>query len=400
MPRQRSYIQRNGKVIGPFSPDAVKDRIGTSKIRATDQIGRASDGPWETIGNVQGWAKLFEAQSAADPFDVFSSDAYGDDAYGDDAYGDDAYGDDAYGDDAYGDDASQVSPGKSNKSIVMPEGQERSSSTDEGAASRWVIYTASGAVLCALVIAAVLIYRTESRKSLYASKRLWDTASQHLSNGDVENAKTSLQAYVASWGAVDREKAENLLSQIEFATSDAAITNTLLELSETAFQDAKDDGNIDDGKVIHEVLLPVRAKKVLELIPAVENNRMVAQREEKRRRLDAEREAEDSSRAANKAKQKIVNGVTNATNLLAGKKIKKVKLSAGDATITDDVDGMSHIKVECNNGLTIDADWKRNALNEFGYDIYEPEVNITTDKLSVMILARVVIVSYLNGEYD
>jgi hypothetical protein len=380
MPRQRSYIQRNGKVIGPFSPDAVKDRIGTSKIRATDQIGRASDGPWETIGNVQGWAKLFEAQSAADPFDVFSSDAYGDDAYGDDA--------------------SQVSPGKSNKSIVMPEGQERSSSTDEGAASRWVIYTASGAVLCALVIAAVLIYRTESRKSLYASKRLWDTASQHLSHGDVENAKTSLQAYVASWGAVDREKAENLLSQIEFATSDAAITNTLLELSATAFQDAKDDGNIDDGKVIHEVLLPVRAKKVLELIPAVENNRMVAQRVEEQRRLDAEREAEDSSRAANKAKQKIVNGVTNATNLLAGKKVKKVKISAGDATITDDVDGMSHIKVECNNGLTIDADWKRNALNEFGYDIYEPEVNRDFNKLSVMILARGVIASYLNGEYD
>jgi hypothetical protein len=283
---------------------------------------------------------------------------------------------------------------------VTPEGQERSSSTDEGAASRWVIYTASGAVLCALVIAAVLIYRTESRKSLYASKRLWDTASQHLSHGDVENAKTSLQAYVASWGAVDREKAENLLSQIEFATSDAAITNTLLELSETAFQDAKDDGNIDDGKVIHEVLLPVRAKKVLELIPAVENNRMVARREEVQRRLDAEREAEDSSRAANKAKQKIVNGVTNATNLLAGKKIKKVKLSAGDATITDDVDGMSHIKVECNDGLTIDADWQRNALNKFGYDIYEPEVNITTEKLSVMILARVVIASYLNGEYD
>ena len=380
MPRQRSYIQRNGKVIGPFSPDAVKDRIGTSKIRATDQIGRASDGPWETIGNVQGWAKLFEAQSAADPFDVFSSDAYGDDAYGDDA--------------------SQVSPGKSNKSIVTPEGQERSSSTDEGAASRWVIYTASGAVLCALVIAAVLIYRTESRKSLYASKRLWDTASQHLSNGDVENAKTSLQEYVASWGVVDREKAENLLTQIEFATSDAAITNTLLELSETAFQDAKDDGNIDDGKVIHEVLLPVRAKKVLELIPAVENNRMVAQREEEQRRRDAEREAEDSSRAANKAKQKLVNGVTNATNLLAGKKVKKVKISAGDATITDDLDGISHIKVECNNGLTIDADWKRNALNEFGYDIYEPEVNITSNKLSVMILARGVIASYLNGEYD
>ncbi len=61
---------------------------------------------------------------------------------------------------------------------------------------------------------------------------------------------------------------------------------------------------------------------------------------------------------------------------------------------------MSHIKVECNNGLTIDADWKRNALNEFGYDIYEPEVNRDSHKLSVMILARGVIASYLNGEYD
>ena len=164
MPRQRSYIQRNGKVIGPFSPDAVRDRIGTGKIRVTDQIGRASDGPWQAIGNVQGWAKLFEAQSAADPFDVFSSDAYGDDA-------------------------SQVSPRRSNNSIVTPEGQERSFSTDEGGATRWVVFAASGAVLCSLVIAAVLIYRTESHKSLNASKRLWDTASQHLSNGDVENAK-------------------------------------------------------------------------------------------------------------------------------------------------------------------------------------------------------------------
>ena len=56
--------------------------------------------------------------------------------------------------------------------------------------------------------------------------------------------------------------------------------------------------------------------------------------------------------------------------------------------------------MECNNGLTIDADWKRNALNEFGYDMYEPEVNRDSHKLSVMILARGVIASYLNGEYD
>ena len=59
MPSQ-FFIQRNGKVIGPLSPDAVKDRIGTGKIRATDQIGSDSTGPWKPITDVRGLAKLFD----------------------------------------------------------------------------------------------------------------------------------------------------------------------------------------------------------------------------------------------------------------------------------------------------------------------------------------------------
>ena len=97
---------------------------------------------------------------------------------------------------------------------------------------------------------------------------------------------------------------------------------------------------------------------------------------------------------------KFGDGGNPVSNLLAGAKVKKVKIKAGDVTITDKEDGLSHLKLECNNGLVIDADWKRNPFNEFGYDIYEPVVNMDYNRLAVMMSARVVIASYLRGEYD
>ena len=81
-------------------------------------------------------------------------------------------------------------------------------------------------------------------------------------------------------------------------------------------------------------------------------------------------------------------------------RVKKVRLKVGIATITDDLSGTSHVCVECNNGLVIDADWRRNVANEFGYDIYEPSVNQDYNRLAVMTTARGVIAAYLRGEYD
>lgn len=93
-------------------------------------------------------------------------------------------------------------------------------------------------------------------------------------------------------------------------------------------------------------------------------------------------------------------GGNPVVNLLAGSKVKKVIIEAGKVTITDKEDGISHLKLECNNGLVIDADWERNPFNEFGYDIYEPVVNMDYNRFAVMMMARVVIASYLKGEYD
>ena len=90
--------------------------------------------------------------------------------------------------------------------------------------------------------------------------------------------------------------------------------------------------------------------------------------------------------------ENIVENVTTSTI--------EVEIGTGTAFITDKPEGTSHVKIECNNGLIIDADWERNAYNEFGYDIYEPVVNMDYNRLAVMVIARGVIVEYLNGGYD
>lgn len=84
----------------------------------------------------------------------------------------------------------------------------------------------------------------------------------------------------------------------------------------------------------------------------------------------------------------------------SSRKTKTVQLKIGTATITDDRTGTSHVRVACNNGLVIDADWKRNPGNDFGYDIYEPSVNRDYNRLAVMMTARGIIAAYLRGEYD
>ena len=78
----------------------------------------------------------------------------------------------------------------------------------------------------------------------------------------------------------------------------------------------------------------------------------------------------------------------------------RVRIDAGDVIIVDDKARMSSVEIQCNNGLIITADWQRNPYNEFGYNIFKPKVNRTTNETVVMILARRVIANYLNGEYD
>jgi len=83
-----------------------------------------------------------------------------------------------------------------------------------------------------------------------------------------------------------------------------------------------------------------------------------------------------------------------------GSQTKRVKLVGGTATFTIKRSGPHHLRVDFNNGLIAEVDWKENPYSEFGYDIYEPEVSETTNRLALMLALRGIIVNYLKGEYE
>ena len=122
--------------------------------------------------------------------------------------------------------------------------------------------------------------------------------------------------------------------------------------------------------------------------------------QQEQERQEEGRQQEEKQRIAREdAKKNTADGMTRIGAALRGKKVKRVEIGVGVATITDDKNGLSHVKIECKNGLIIDADWKR-AYNDFGYDIYESKVSKDYNRLVVMSTARGVIASYLKGQYD
>jgi hypothetical protein len=84
----------------------------------------------------------------------------------------------------------------------------------------------------------------------------------------------------------------------------------------------------------------------------------------------------------------------------SGPTIKTFRLEVGKATFRLQKNGWNELKVECNNGLIAETRWRPNPADEFGYDIAEPTVNQTTNRLAVMILLRGIIANYMNGKYD
>ena len=80
--------------------------------------------------------------------------------------------------------------------------------------------------------------------------------------------------------------------------------------------------------------------------------------------------------------------------------IHRIEVGVGKVIITRKAQGLSHINIRCNNGLIIDADWRVNLANDFGYDLYEPEVSETTNRMAVMMTTRGILAAYLRGEYD
>ena len=98
----------------------------------------------------------------------------------------------------------------------------------------------------------------------------------------------------------------------------------------------------------------------------------------------------------------LLSAILPALVLLVGcDKVTTVETEIGKVRITDRGDDeRSQVKIECNNGLVIEAEWQRNAYNDFGYDVYEPSVSESYNRLAVMVTVRSAIANYLNGNYD
>jgi len=134
-----------------------------------------------------------------------------------------------------------------------------------------------------------------------------------------------------------------------------------------------------------------------------EADRLAAIREQEAfaARKKAEAEADRQAAIREKEATERANAARRSRVVPNLAKTKIVRLQAGKATITDKKsNGTSHVKIELDNGLVIDADWERNSFNDFGYDIGEPTINRTTNRLAIMVTARTVIANYLNGKYD
>jgi hypothetical protein len=89
--------------------------------------------------------------------------------------------------------------------------------------------------------------------------------------------------------------------------------------------------------------------------------------------------------------------------VISGPKITEVTVKAGDVKITDPekYGSWCDLYMRCNNGLIIECQFKRNPGNfDFGYDITEPTVNMSYNKLAVFVTARGVIKNYLDGNYN
>jgi len=82
-------------------------------------------------------------------------------------------------------------------------------------------------------------------------------------------------------------------------------------------------------------------------------------------------------------------------------KTVRIPVQMGMVIITDNgYLEINQVRIECNNGNVLTSQWRRNAANKFGYDLEEPTVTETTNRMAVIFAIRGAVANYLNGKYD
>lgn len=104
-------------------------------------------------------------------------------------------------------------------------------------------------------------------------------------------------------------------------------------------------------------------------------------------------------------RRELKNGIDRAAQAVktssSRSKVKRVSVGIGTVIITDNgYSEVNQVRIECNNGNVLSSQWRRNAANKFGYDLEEPTVTETTNRMTVILAIRNTIANYLNGKYD
>lgn len=75
---EQYFVNRNGKIVGPFTKEAIKLAVSTNKLTADDLVGTSQDGPWRKLKRPTEEPEPANSWQSADnsSFDSFGDGTY------------------------------------------------------------------------------------------------------------------------------------------------------------------------------------------------------------------------------------------------------------------------------------------------------------------------------------
>lgn len=214
-----------------------------------------------------------------------------------------------------------------------------------GGARNPVVVAAVTCIGLAIAIAAFLVFQNESSRALRSSEEIWKQANVRLNAGGILEASDLLNQYVESWQAQNQKQAEELLEQIELATSDIAVNQKLASLDDDQFQQCIQKQSFPDNEVTHPVLVQALAASIGRNADAAMQQRaeMKARKAEEEAAVAAQREQERltreaAERAQRDAEKKVAGNASKVRRYLGLNQGERESLAARIAAIEVSLD--------------------------------------------------------------
>jgi len=173
--------------------------------------------------------------------------------------------------------------------------------------NRTVLIACVSVIGIAIIAAGFAIFRNEQAKANDSAQRLFEDAKKALVDQNATAALSLLRDCIANpnLSLADREAASDLLTQLEAATSAAAIESTLMAMDDTEFSSTSVSQDITNLNFNSPEVNKIKKKTVAELIPSITV----------KRKADADARANDRKTA----KEKLLQSENELTILVEAK---------------------------------------------------------------------------------